>query len=66
MTEKQIAILLKMAQNLTTTLDKIDNLLAEKQGASHDDLELLAVQIVGVAMQVSQVIVLQTMEGDRE
>ena len=66
MTEKQIAILLKMAQNLTTTLNKVNSLLAEKQGASHDDLELLAVQIVGVAMQVSQVIVLQTMEGDRE
>ena len=66
MTEKQITILLEMAQNLTTTLDKIDNLLAEKQGASHDDLELLAVQIVGVAMQVSKFIGLQTMEGGRE
>ena len=64
MTEKQIAILLEMAQNLTTTLDKINSLLAEHQGATHDDLELLSIRIVGLAIQVSKVIEIQV-EGDK-
>ena len=64
MTEKQTVILLGMAENLGQMLDRINGLLLEKQGATHADLELIAVQMVGIAMQTAQVIGLQ-MEGDK-
>jgi len=62
MNQQQLDALNTATVALSSALEQMSDCLKEKQGMDRDDLELLTVRIVGVAMQIAKIAALE-LEG---